>query len=302
MTSLAQLDLNALVLFDAVAQSGGFTSAAERLGVTKSKLSLQISRLEALLGSSLFTRTTRRVTLTEAGQALWAQCQPLLQGLQEVLDRSSTTQAGLTGTLRVTATVDHAAQSVAPAIARFMAQHPALQVDLRTGDRVVDMVGEGIDVAIRMGWLKDSTLQAVKLGSFQQYLVASPAYLKRAGRPQAPQDLTRHAWIALSLLPTPLTWKFTGTDGSAQTVQMRSRLRVDATGAMRTLLREGAGVSVLDEFSACAALRAGEVLHLLPDWTLPEGGLYAVFPPGRHRAAKSRAFVDFYRDSLSAPA
>lgn len=298
MHALSSLDLNALVAFDAVAQQGGFTAAAEQLGVTKTKVSLQISRLEAALDTSLFTRTTRQVHLTDAGQALHAQCGPLLHRLQDALDQSGSGRAGLGGTLRLGTTVDHAVQSLGPAIARFAELHPSLRIDLRTNDRVANLVGEGIDVAVRMGWLRDSSLHAAKLGEFRQCVVAAPRLAQQVGRPAHPSDLASFEWIALSLLPAPLTWKFSARDGSTQTVQVKSRIRVDSTGALRAMLREGAGISVLDEPSAADDLRSGQLVRLLDGWSLPQGGIYAVYPPGRHVSAKIRAFVDFYREYL----
>lgn len=299
MTSAAQIDLNTLVLFDAVAQSNGFTAAAERLGVAKAKVSIQISRLESLLGTALFTRTTRQVALTDAGRALHAECQPLLRGLQAALDQVRAGQSGLSGTLRLSTTVDHAVQSLAPAVARFAALHPALQIDLRTGDRVTDMVGEGIELAIRIGWLRDSSLRAIKLGAFQQYAVASPDYLRRTGQPAHPDGLSERDWIALSLLPAPLTWKFSGPDGATQTVHVKARIRVDSPGALRAILRQGTGISVLDAYSVQDDLRSGALVRLFDDWALPAGGIYAVYPPGRHVSAKVRAFIDFYRSYLA---
>jgi len=294
-----EIDLNSLLVFDAVAEAGSFTAAAERLGTAKARVSIQVSRLEAQLGAMLFSRTTRRVALTDAGRQLHEECKPLLLGLRDALDQvgQENGKDGLTGVLRVTTSVDHAVQSLAPALAAFAGLHPLLQIDLRTGDRVADLVGEGIDLAIRLGWLRDSSLRAVKLGEFEQLLVASPAYLERAGRPKRPEDLARHDWVALTLLPTPLTWKFTRR-GDTRTVQVKSRMRVDAPGALRVMLGGGAGISVLDQYSVEADLKGGRLVRLLPDWSLPRAGIHAVYPPGRHVAPKVRAFIDFYRDWL----
>ncbi|MGH6627818.1 MAG: substrate binding domain-containing protein, partial [Burkholderiaceae bacterium] len=169
-----------------------------------------------------------------------------------------------------------------------------LQIELRSSDHVVDLVKEGIDLAIRAGWLRDSTLRATKLGEFEQYVVASPAYLARAGRPAQPEDLTRHDWLALTLLPTPLTWKFSSAAGQTRTVRMNARLRTDSAATLRALLHSGAGISALDQFSGAEALRTGQLVRVLPEWSLPQGGVYAVYPPGRHVQAKVRAFIDFY--------
>jgi len=298
MSLLTQIDLNSLVVFDAVVEAGGFTAAAERLGVAKAKVSIQVGRLEEKLGTTLFLRTTRKVSMTDAGRRLHEECKPLLAGIQEAIDQVGHEKGELTGTLRLTTSVDHAVQSLARAAAEFAARHPALQVDLRTGDRVVDLVEEGIDLAIRLGWLRDSSLRAVKLGEFDQYVVASPGYLQRAGKPKRLQDLAQHDWVALMLLPTPFTWKFTRR-GETHTLQVRSRLRVDSPGALRAMLRQGAGISVLDQYSVQEDLKTGALVRLLPDWSLPRGGIHAVYPQGRHVPPRVRQFIDFYRTWLT---
>lgn len=303
MSSLDKIDLNSLLTFAAVAEAGGFTAAADRLGTTKARVSLAIGRLESELGTTLFSRTTRRVTLTEAGEALHARCVPLLREAQTVLAEVAEGEgAELGGTLRLTASVDHASQSLAGVVAAFAALHPRLQIELRTSDRVVDLVKDGLDLGLRMGWLRDSTLRATRLGDFDQYLVTSPAYLERHPAPAAPEDLANHTWVALTLLPTPLTWTFTREDGESRTVRMNAPLRTDSAGTLRALLRHGAGVSVLDQLSAEASIARGELVRLLPEWRLPRGGIYAVHPPGRHVPAKVRAFIDFYKAAAPTPA
>ena len=292
-------DLNALLLFAAVAETGGFTAGAERLDVAKAKVSLAVTRLEAQLGAQLFSRTTRRVVLTDAGQQLYAQCVPALRGVQDSLAQIAG-DGQLGGTLRISAAVEYAAQKVAPALAAFAALHPRLEVDLRTSDRVVDLLKDGIDVAIRMGWLRDSSLRATRLAAMEQHVVASPDYLKHAPPVKQPSDLAQHEWIALTLLPTPLTWKFTSAAGQVRTVRVAGRLRTDSPSALRALLVQGCGVSVVDEFTTQAPLRSGALVRLLPAWSLPRGGVHAVLPPGARMSAKARAFVDFYADWLKA--
>jgi len=300
MSLPGQINLNDLLIFSAVAETGGFTAAAEKLNVAPAKVSLEIARLEAQLGVALFTRTTRKVALTEQGQTLHAECTPLLAQLQTALDGLHGTQERLSGVLRIAAPVDHGAQMLAPALARFAALHPKLHIDLRTSDRIADLVAEGIDVAIRMGWLRDSSQRAVKLGEFGQFVVASPDYLRRAGTPLSPADLVRHDWVAMTLLPTPLTWTFTSPDGGEHTVQLKARMKADSASALRSLVRHGVGISVLDQFSATPELASGQLVRVLADWQVPRGGLYAVFPPGRHVSAKARAFSRFYQEHLAA--
>lgn len=299
MASLDHIDLNSLTFFDCVVEAGSFTGAADRLGVAKAKVSVQIARLERQLGVSLFTRTTRQVTLTDAGRALHDQCQPLLRGLSDALAEAGNEQGELSGMLRISTTALQASQTVGPALVEFAVLHPRLQIDLRTGDKVVDMVAEGIDLSFRMGWLRDSTQRAIKLRDFSQFVVASPAYLKQRGRPKRPEHLAQHDWLSLSLLPTPLTWKFSHADGKDVVVHMNSRMQVDSPSALLSLIEHGAGISAMEEMSMKESVDAGRLVKLLPAWSLQKGGVYAVLPPGRHVPAKVRAFIDFYRTFLA---
>jgi DNA-binding transcriptional LysR family regulator len=294
-----KIDLNDLLVFEAVADTGGFTAAAERLGVATAKISVEISRLESKLGMALFSRTTRRVALTDAGQALYEECRPLLLGLTEAVERATSGKELLGGTLRISTTVDHASLSLAPALAEFARRHPDLTIDLRTSDRVVDLIEAGIDVSIRLGWLRDSSNRAVKLGEFEQYVVASPAYFERIEFPAIPEELESLDWIALTLLPTPLTWKFSSHSGETRTIHVKSRVRVDSPGALRSLLQEAVGISVLDQFNAEEGIAAKRLVRVLQGWSLPSAGIYAVYPPGRQVSAKVRGFIDFYRTYLA---
>lgn len=293
--------LDGLVVFAAVADSGSFTAAADRLGMTKASVSQQVGRLEAHLGISLFSRTTRQVRLTDPGRTLYEEVAPALRTLQDALVQAGSVDSRLSGTIRLTAPVDHATQSVTPAIAEFARQHPQVVFDLHTSDRVVDLVAEGIDLAIRLGALRDSSLRASKLGSFEQRVAASPAYLRRYGVPATPADLATHQWIEFSLMRTPLTWTFVSGNQEAVRVRMKACMRVDSSASLRSLLLHGAGISVIDQFSVEEAIRSGALVHVLPDWFLPPGGVYAVLPPGRHTPANVRAFIDFYRAYLGRP-
>jgi DNA-binding transcriptional LysR family regulator len=288
-------DLNRLRAFIAVAECGGFTAAAERLGTSKARVSLDVRRLEQALGAALFIRTTRRVTLTDGGRRLFDDTAPLLAGLHEAVARTHRSAGEIGGSLRIAMSVDHAAQQGAAAIAAFAALHPALHITLQASDPVSDMLAKGIDVSIRIGWLRDSTLRAVRLGEFDQVVVAGPGYLQRAGLPRRPEDLARHDWIALTLLPTPLTWAFTARNGHTRSVRMSTRLQTDSATSLRALLLAGAGVSVMNQLSVQSDLAEGRLVRLLPDWQTPSGGVFAVYPPGRHLSPAARAFVDFYR-------
>jgi len=295
-----RIDLNRLAVFVAVADAGGFTAAADRLGVAKAKVSVEVRRLEMALGVSLFSRTTRRVALTEAGRQLFESSRPLLRELGDALAQTGAERSVVAGRLKISTSVNHAANFLAHALADFARQHPNLQIHLSATDRVVDLVAEGVDVAIRTGWLRDSSLRALHLGEIEQCVVAAPEYLRRRGTPRRPADLAQHDWIALSLLPTPLTWKFRSRRGRISTVRVKSRLVSDSPDALHALAASGAGITVLTALQVADALRRGRLQRLLTEWSLPRGGIYAVYPPGRHVPANVRAFVDFYRSKLGA--
>ena len=288
------VDLSRLDVFLAVAETRGFTAAAERLGATKAMVSQQISRLEREVGTSLFNRTTRRVVLTDAGQQLYERALPLVRDLTAVLDEIGDDDRSLTGTLRITSSDDYVAAELGAQLARFADLHPRLAIGLQTSDEVTDLVGEGLDVAIRTGWLRDSTMHAVRLRGLQQYVVASPALLARSRACHQPNDLEHLPWIALTRLRSPLTWNF--VQGRRQrSVRVSSRIRTDSSAATLALAKAGAAATILTDFMAAKALKDGSLVRLLPDWSLPEGGVYAVYPATRHVPARVRALLDFIR-------
>jgi DNA-binding transcriptional LysR family regulator len=291
----ARAELKRLAVFIAVVEGGGFTAAAARLGSTKAMVSAQVRQLEAELGQTLFTRTTRRVTLTEGGQRLYRESAPLLRELEAVLDRAGGEGGTLSGTLRLTVPANYLPGELSPKLARFAEAHPRLQLDLIATDEVLDLVGEGIDLAIRGSTvLRDSTLRAVRLDYSEQWVVAAPAFLARHGLPRRPEDLAGLRWVALSLLRAPLTWTFS-RGGTRRTVRVQAAARCNSPSSVRELVREGLGVSVLLDYLLREDVAQGRLVRLLPDWTLPGVGLHAVYPASRHVPAKVRALIDFLR-------
>ncbi|SMC17665.1 DNA-binding transcriptional regulator, LysR family [Andreprevotia lacus DSM 23236] len=295
---MALPDLNRLELFIAVYEAGGFSAAADRLGVAKSLVSQQVARLEAELGVALFTRSTRRVAPTEAGEALYRDCTPLLAALGQVVARAGETRAALEGRLRLTAPVDYACGALGPWLAEFALLHPALEVEVIVSDHVLDMVGEGLDLAIRMGALHDSSLHALKLGDFAQLPIAAPALLDRHAPLQQPSDLATLPWVVLSQLKSPLNWSFTAGSEQAH-VRMRPVMRANSASLVLHMVRAGVGASVLPDFMVADALAAGQLIQLLPAWSLPKGGIYAVYPAAQYLPAKVRALIDFLRPKVA---
>jgi len=291
------LDLNSLLLVQALAASGSFTAAAERLGSSKTKISLQIKALEQQLGVALFRRTTRQVSLTAEGKQLVERCLPLLDELRGELQQLSQTNAELTGTLVISAPEDYSNRVLVTLLLQFQQLHPKLQLEIRSSDQVQDLIKQGIDLSIRIGWLQDSSQKAQRLGDFQQWLLASPDYLAKFAGPQQPDDLKTMNLIAFTLLPTPQLWQFKQGQQSID-LRLPSSIKTSSTHTVTSLLLHGAGLGVLPDYSAKVLLQQGLLQRVLPEWQLPAGGIYAVYPPGPHRPAKVRQFVAFLLKAL----
>ncbi|SEH79678.1 DNA-binding transcriptional regulator, LysR family [Rheinheimera pacifica] len=293
-----QADLNSLQLVQRLQQAGSFTAAAEQLGCSKTTISLQLKALEQQLGIALFRRTTRQLSLTRAGEQLLRDCLPLLDELQQALQQLQSSDKVLQGKLVLSAPEDYTNRILAPAVVAFMALHPALEVEFRSSDQVKDLIKEGIDLSIRAGWLKDSGQHARKLGNFEQWLLAAPGYLAQAGTPQQPADLASQRFIAFTPLSQPQQWTFSQTNlqtGATQQVSqyLPAALKTSSTQTITALMLAGAGMGILPDYSARDLVSSGQLIRLLPDWSLAQAGIYAVYPPGRFRPARVTAFVDF---------
>jgi len=292
------VNLNRLAVFVALVRAGSFTAAAEHLGMTKAMVSQHLLRLERELGATLLVRSTRRMALTEAGAAFHADCVQLLEQAQAAIERIGDQRSKPAGTLRLTTSTDYGTAVVAPALVEFRRLYPALHVDLVIDDQINDLIAERFDLAIRIGWLRDSSLRATRLGSFRQLVMASPAYLAEHGTPRRPEDLAlHHGWIAMSALATPLRWTFT-RGNSRRIVRMCQVMQANNAAAIRALVLAGAGVSVLPDYLVQEDIQAGRLQVVLAQYRLQEGGIHAVYPDPQP-PAKVRAFIDFMRDRLA---
>lgn len=292
------VNLNRLAIFVALVRAGSFTAAAAQLGLTKAMVSQHLLRLERELGVTLLVRSTRRMALTEAGALFHADCVQLLEQAQLAIERIGDRRNTPTGTLRLTTSTDYGTAVVAPALADFQRLHPSLQVDLVIDDQINDLIAERFDLAIRIGWLRDSNLRAMRLGGFRQLIAAAPAYLAEHGTPRRPEDLATHRWIALSALATPLRWTFTRSNGSRRIVRMHQVMQANNAAAIRALVLAGAGISALPDYLAQDDIQAGRLQALLVSYRLQEGGIHAVYPDPQP-PAKVRAFIDFMRERLA---
>ncbi|MEX1828914.1 LysR family transcriptional regulator [Luteibacter sp. CQ10] len=292
------INLNRLAVFVALVRAGSFTAAAERLGTTKAMVSQHIAKLEDELGVTLLVRSTRRMSLTDAGERFHEDCARVLADAEAAVTRLGECRDSPTGTLRVAAAGDHGPAIVAPVLAEYAALHPQVSVELVVSDEIVDVIAERFDLSIRIGWLRDSSLRAAKLSSFRQCLVASPAYLARRGKPSVPDELAAHDWISLSVLSSPTRWTFADEAGTEHTVRTRPVASANSTLATHAFVVAGLGMSVLPDYVVHADIATGRLASLLDGYRLPDGGVYAVYP-GKQTSVKVRAFIDLLKERMA---
>lgn len=288
-------DLEGWAIFATVAERRSFTAAAEALGLSKATVSKAVSRLEARVGAQLFHRTSRRLSLTPAGQSLAGRAARLLSDAQAAEEAAREEATGPSGIVRMAAPMGFGILYVAPALVDLHATCPNLTVDLHLSDARIDLVEQGFDLALRIGHLADSSLRARRLADIPRYLIASPGYLARAGRPAHPAEIERHACLTYSNSAQPDRWRFVDRAGVEVVVRARGPLSANSGESMLPMLRAGAGMAWLPGFMVEEDLAAGRLEVLLPEWTQPpEIGLHLVTPPGGPRPARVTAAIDFF--------
>jgi DNA-binding transcriptional LysR family regulator len=286
--------LSALKAFCRVVEAGGFTAAAAALNVSHTVMSKQVRQLETLLSVQLLNRTTRKLALTEAGLAYYESARRILDELQEADLAVTRHHAAPRGTLRLNAPMAFGTLDVARWLPRFLAHYPELKVDLVCNDRYVDLIDEGFDVALRLARdLPDSTLRAKKLAAVATVLAASPGYLRQHGAPATPHDLARHNCLLYTLMPKPDEWVFSAADGTRIAVAVNGSLQANTGMALRHAALAGTGIVNTASFIVQEDLARGDLVPLLPGYTLRARELYAVYPHNRHLSPKVRAFIDF---------
>lgn len=281
-------DLEDIQAFVAVADSGGFGRAGQRLGLSKSMVSRRVARLEAELGAQLLSRTTRGVAITEAGLEFKGRADQILADLEAARDALAQRGDEVVGTLRIAAPLSFGMTHLAPVLAELAMRHPRLQVEAAYSDRFVDLIGERFDVAVRLGTLSDSSLIARKIAPIHGVMVASPGYLARRGEPRTPADLAGHD----AVLQMNEVWRF--RDGRREiTVQGHPRFRADNGQALVYAAEAGVGIAMLPTFLSGQAIEKGTLVPILRDHPIPEAGLYVVRPPpASHMAGKVRALTE----------
>ena len=301
-TTDAAIDPNDLLIFARVATLGSFSRAADQLGLPKSTVSRRLAGLEQRVGERLLLRTTRRQTLTEFGQQLLEHAQQVAAEVAAVTALSAHRQAAPSGRLRVSMPSDFANLLLVDALAAFVALHPAIALELDLSARRVDLLGEGFDLAVRIGDLPDDNLLAARrLTAFAAGLYAAPDYLAERGEPQHPGDLSAHDAIRhLGSSGEPMLWSLQRGEERWQGVPT-GRIGGNSPELLIRLARAGAGIAAVPDYFAQADVRQGRLRRVLPQWCLPSPTAWAVFPGRRLMPAKTRAFLDMLLCALAGP-
>jgi DNA-binding transcriptional LysR family regulator len=290
--------LSLMETFVCTVETGSFSAAARVLAVGQPAVSKAVAQLEERLQVKLLLRSTRGLTPTEAGQAYYESAKRAIAMIDQADGAARGGQASLTGKLRICAAVTFARLHIIPHIQRFLDRHPALEVEVMLDDRQIDLLEHGIDVALRMGDLGDSSMTARHIATAQRMVVAAPAYLARQGVPLEPAQLAQHAAVVyLSDGGGANSWVFE-RDGAAASVTVRGPLRVNAAEGVRAAVSAGVGLAIVSEWMFAPELASGAVVRLLPEWVLPTIDLWAVYPAGRLASAKARAFTAFVQEIM----
>ena len=295
---MEQFDLNQIVVFARVAQAGSFTAAARQLAMPKSTVSRKVAELEARLGARLLQRTTRKLGLTDAGRLYQAHAERIVAEIEAGSQAVGRTQSAPRGTLRVTAPL--AFGMLGPIVAAYLVRHPDVQVELTCTDRALDLVDDGLDVAVRAGQLADSSLVARSLGAFRYVLVAAPRYCKRHGTPRAPADLARHACLTFGAGASPRVWRL-HAGGKQAEVRVTPRLSVNDFDMLRDAARAGVGIASLADFTCSDDLAQGKLRRVLPEWRSSETPVHALYPTARQLSPKVTTFVALLQEMLRLP-
>jgi len=284
--------LQAMQLFTRVVDAGSFTAGAEQMGISRALASKLIQTLEDNLGVRLLNRTTRRISLTDPGKSYYQRASEILVQLAEAEAEAAELQVEPRGRMRVSAPISFAVRHLAPALADFQRRFPRVELELGLNDRLVDIVDEGYDLAIRISRLADSSLVARRIASASMVVVASPEYLARAGTPNHPDELAGHSLLIYTLTPKPEEWTFVrGAETVA--VRLKGRLFVNNGDYIEAAAIGGGGIGLLPTFIAFDALKKGRLVQVLGEWPVPDIGIHAVYPQTRALPAKTRVLIDF---------
>ncbi|BCW89742.1 HTH-type transcriptional regulator DmlR [Alphaproteobacteria bacterium SO-S41] len=286
-------DFEGLAIFAKVAEARAFSRAATDLGVSKATVSKAVTRLEERLGTRLFHRTSRHLSLTESGRTLLIRANRVLGEAEaaesEALDRSSAPR----GLVRLAVPMSFGLAYVTPVLPQFLAANPGISIDVHLSDQIVDLIGDGFDLALRIAALADSSLVARRLCPVRVWLVGAPSYFAKHGRPTHPRELSTHQALTYAYVKNPETWRFVSPKGEEVAVKPLSRFRANNADALTPALLAGEGLAMQPDFTVAAHLRAGTLEAILTEWAPPPIAVHLVMPPGGLRPARVGAVIDF---------
>src|SRR6201997_1004030 len=291
-------DFEGLAIFAKLVELRSFAAAATELALSKATVSKAITRLEQRLGARLFNRTSRRLALTDTGQKLAARAARLLADGEAVENEALAQSVSPRGLVRLAVPMTFGVKEVAPILPEFLGNYPDVTIDLHLSDAMVDLIGEGFDAGLRIASLPDSSLIARRLCAMPRYTVASPAYLKRHGRPTHPMHLAQHRCLGYAYLSTPDIWQYSNDAGEQVSVRPAGPLRVNNGEALMPALIAGLGIADLPDFIAGDSIASGEVEIILKDWKQTEGSVHLVTPPGGPLPARVEVLADFLAKHL----
>jgi DNA-binding transcriptional LysR family regulator len=286
-------DFEGLAIFAKVVELRSFAAAASELALSKATVSKAVSRLEERLGARLFNRTSRRLALTDAGQKLSGRAERLLAEGEAAENEALAQSVAPRGLVRLAVPMTFGVKAVAPILPEFLQAYPDVAIDLHLDDAMVDLIGEGFDIALRIARLPDSSLIARRLCAVPRHTVAASSYLKRYGRPTHPMHLAQHKCFGYAYLSTPDVWHYSNAAGEQANVRPAGQLRVNNGEALLPAAIAGLGIADLPDFIVGDAIEAGEVEVILKGWKQPEGAVHLVTPPGGPRPARVEALADF---------
>ncbi len=294
-------DFEALAMFARVAEEGSYAAAARTLGISVATVSRAVSRLEDRLGGRLFNRNSRRLALTEFGQSLAERAGQMFAEAERIEADGLETARRPRGTVKLAVPMSFGVRWVALLLPDFLELYPEVSIDLHLGDNQVDLIGDGIDAALRIAVLENSSLVVKQLAPVRRYIVAAPSYLVQHGRPDHPGELDVHHCLGYTLARRDV-WQFTNAAGDEATITPDGRLRATNVEALIPTVLAGAAVAELPEFIAADLIRSGQVEALLPGWIMAAGGLYFTTPTARARSARVEALSGFLAERLAQPA
>ncbi|AXF17548.1 LysR family transcriptional regulator [Paraburkholderia caledonica] len=294
-------DFEGLAMFAKVAEEGSFAAAARAVGVSVATVSRGVARLEDRLGARLFNRTSRQLALTEFGRTICEKAGQIYRQAEEAENAAREMSVQPRGLVRLAVPMSFGLRWVAPLLPAFFRAYPEVSIDLHLSDAPVDLVADGFDAALRIAALPDSSLVARRLCAVAQYVVASPDYLKREGRPLHPRELVDRPCLSYAYRARSDVWRFTNDAGEEEPIMPIGPLRVTNSDALLPTLLDGLAIAELPEFIAGEYLADGRLEAILTDWSLTKGGLYFVTPSARARPAKVSALSDYFAEHLSDP-